>query len=350
MADQKTEQPTQQRLQKARREGKFPSSRDLYSSAQFVLAFSVALRAGGQLYDQMRRCFTSLVSHAFSPTELTLPESIILYKASIWPVLLSFLEGAALVAGAALFIHLASTGFSLAGKQLFPDFAKLNAADRLKQMPQQNLSGLIKAAILLPVIAGIVYLEIVHELPELANLGLTSLGSGLTHARQMMVHLLWRISLTLLFLALVDYAKQRRRWMSNLRMTKHEIRDEVKENEGNPQMKLRIRRLQREAARKSMMKAIPKATAVIVNPTHYAIALQYEMNSKSIPMVVAKGKNYLAQLIRQRAIQYEIPIIENKPLAQALYQAADVGQEIPAHLYRAVAEVLAYIYRTLSRR
>ena len=166
----------------------------------------------------------------------------------------------------------------------------------------------------------------------------------------MLVTLLNRMCLVVLVLGVVDYARQRRRFMSDLRMSKQEIRDEMKENEGNPQMKVRIRRLQREAARRSMMKALPKATAVIVNPTHYAIAIQYEMNSKTVPTVVAKGRNYLAQLIRQRALEYEIPIVENKPLAQALYQAADVGQEIPPHLYRAVAEVLAYIYRTLNRQ
>jgi flagellar biosynthesis protein FlhB len=350
MAEQKTEKPTQQRLQKARREGKFASSRDLYSAVQFVLAFAIALRSGEQIYRQMRVVFSSLIERAFSPTELTPGGFMIIYTASIWPVFRSLLEDGAIVVGVALFLHLASTGFAMAAKQLLPDFTRLNFTERLKQMPQQNFSALIKSAVLLPIVAVIVYAEVSYRLPELANLELTSLGAGLIHAREMMTHLLWRISMALLVLALVDYAKQKRKFSSGLRMTKQEVKDEVKENEGNPQMKLRIRRLQRDAARKSMMKAIPKATAVVVNPTHYAVALQYEMNSKSIPMVVAKGKNYLAQLIRQRAVEHEIPIIENQPLAKALYQAADVGQEIPADLYRAVAEVLAYIYRTLSRR
>jgi len=350
MAEQKTEQPTQQRRQKARREGKFPSSRDLYSTVQFILAFSVALRAGEEIEQQMRALAGSLIQRAFSPAEMNIAQVVMLYQVNIWPLFKSLITDGAVVAGVALFLHLASTGFAFAAKQISPDLARFNVTERLSQLPQQNVSGLIKASVLLPIIAAIIYAEVSHRLPELANLELTSLGAGLVQAREMMTHMLWRISLALLALAVVDYARQRRRFMGSLRMTKQEIRDEVKENEGNPQMKLRIRRLQREAARKSMMKAIPKATAVIVNPTHYAVALQYEMNSKSVPTVVAKGKNYLAQLIRERAMEYEIPIIENKPLAQALYQAADVGQEIPAHLYRAVAEVLAYIYRTLSRR
>jgi flagellar biosynthetic protein FlhB len=130
-------------------------------------------------------------------------------------------------------------------------------------------------------------------------------------------------------------------------MTKMEIRDELKETEGNPQIKQRVRRIQRDLARRNMLKEIPNATAVIVNPTHFAVAIRYEMEGMTAPRVLAKGKNYLALRIRQIAIDHQVPIVENQPLAQALYQSADVGQEIPPHLYRAVAEVLAYIYKIM---
>ena len=179
---------------------------------------------------------------------------------------------------------------------------------------------------------------------------MVGLGNGLKKASAMISTLWWRLSVALLVIGAVDFVRQRRRFTKDLRMTKQEIKEEMKEMDGNPQMRMRIRRLQRDAARRSMMNAIPKATVVIVNPTHYAIALRYEMNSKSVPTVVAKGKNYLAQRIRERARQHEVPITENKPLAQALYQAVEVGQEIPPHLYRAVAEVLAHIYKSLNRR
>ncbi len=131
-------------------------------------------------------------------------------------------------------------------------------------------------------------------------------------------------------------------------MTKQEVRDEFKEVEGNPQIKGRIRRLQRELLRRQMMSDVEKATAVVVNPTHYAVAIRYEMSGMAAPRVVAKGKNYMALRIRQRAMDHEIPIIENPPLAQALYKSVDVGQEIPVHLYKAVAEILAYIYRLMN--
>ena len=133
-------------------------------------------------------------------------------------------------------------------------------------------------------------------------------------------------------------------------MTKQEVRDELKETEGNPQIKARVRRIQRDLARRNMMKEIPKATAVIVNPTHYSVAIRYEMERMAAPMVLAKGKNYLARRIRQIALEHQVPMVENQPLAQALYKSADVGQEIPPHLYRAVAEVLAYIFKLMQEK
>lgn len=148
----------------------------------------------------------------------------------------------------------------------------------------------------------------------------------------------------------MDLFRKIRSHSNELRMSKQEVREELKDVEGNPQIKMRIRRLQRDLARRQMMKEVPKATAVIVNPTHYAVAIRYQVESRAAPVVVAKGQNYLAKRIRQKAIEHQVPIIENPPLAQALYKSVDVGQEIPAHLYRAVAEVLAYIFRIMGGR
>jgi flagellar biosynthetic protein FlhB len=133
-------------------------------------------------------------------------------------------------------------------------------------------------------------------------------------------------------------------------MTKQEVKDEHKESEGSPQIKARIRNIRRSQARKRMMHEVPKATAVVVNPTHYAVALRYDPETMAAPLVVAKGKNYLALRIRKSALDHQVPLIENPPLAQGLYKSADVGHEIPPHLYRAVAEVLAYILRLMNRR
>jgi flagellar biosynthetic protein FlhB len=162
--------------------------------------------------------------------------------------------------------------------------------------------------------------------------------------------LLWKASFVFMVFGAVDLLRQKRRYTQDLKMSKQEIRDEFKEVEGSPLMKQRIRKLRRDMARRRMMHEVPKATAVIVNPTHYAVALKYDLNSPGAPRVVAKGRNYLALRIRQKAIDHQVPLIENPPLAQALYKAVDVGQEIPADFYRAVAEVLAYVFKLMNGR
>ena len=163
-----------------------------------------------------------------------------------------------------------------------------------------------------------------------------------------MMDLFWRAAGVFVVFGSVDLYRQMRRYQRDLRMSKHEIKEEAKDVEGNPQMKARIRRIQRDRARRQMMKEVSTATALVVNPTHFAVAIRYTMDSMAAPVVVAKGKNYLAQRIRQRAIEHQVPIIENPPLAQALYKSVDVGQEIPPHLYRAVAEILAYIFKLMN--
>ena len=188
------------------------------------------------------------------------------------------------------------------------------------------------------------------KLDTFLALPVQSVESGFSLIGTSLMELFWKASAVFLMFGCVDLARQLRRHKSELRMSKQEIRDEMKDVEGNPQMKARIRRLQRDRLRKQMMKEVPKATAVVVNPTHFAVAIRYHMDSMAAPLVVAKGRNFLALRIRQIAIEHQVPIVENPPLAQALHKSVEVGQEIPPHLYRAVAEILAYIFRLMNGR
>jgi len=154
-----------------------------------------------------------------------------------------------------------------------------------------------------------------------------------------------KISAVLLIVALFDFAFQRFDYATNLKMTKQEVREEMKDTEGNPVLKSRIRQVQREMARRRMMSEIPTADVVVTNPTHIAVALKYDSDEMPAPMVVAKGQRLLAEKIKEIAREHNIPIIENKPLARSLFKLVDVGAYIPNDLYRAVAEILAYIYR-----
>ena len=147
----------------------------------------------------------------------------------------------------------------------------------------------------------------------------------------------------------LDLFREQRKYNDRLRMSKQEIKDEHKRNEGDPQTKGRIRRLRRDLLRRQMMREVPKATAVVVNPVHFAVAIRYDSDSMACPVVVAKGKNWLALRIRQLAVENEVPVIENPPLARALYEAIEVGRAISPEFYKAIAEILAYVYRMMGR-
>lgn len=254
------------------------------------------------------------------------------------------------MAGAAVAAQILVTGFGFATMNLAPDFGRLNPLPRLKELGAGGLRQGGMAAALMALTAASASAAWEAFWPALAPLARAAPARGLAETASTYGGVLERAAWIFLLLGLIDWARQWRRYHDQLSMTKQEVRDEMKESEGNPQVKQKLRRLQREFSRRRMMADVEKATAVIMNPTHYAVALRYDPESGGAPKVVGKGKNFLALRIRERAERHGVPIIENPPLARALYGAVKVGQEIPAHLYRAVAEVLAYVYRLLGGR
>ena len=351
MADsgQRTEKPTQRRLEKARREGNFPASREFVSSVQFLGFVTIAVTFGGTFVVRMARVVRYLFSIAFT-TEITVLGVVSLMHGVVIPALepLAFL-GAALVL-LVLFAQLATTKMGISASKLTPDFKRLDPLKKISSLPGQNLPMLLQAVVLLPIIGAAVYFEATENLGSFLELPWMGAQAGAVRIGATISMLMWRAAGLFLVVGFVDLIWQRQRYTKQLRMSKQEVREESKEQEGNPQIKMRVRRLQRDLLRRKMMSEVPKATAVIVNPTHFAVAIRYSVDSPGAPKVVAKGKNYLALRIRQKAIEYQVPIVENPPLAQALYKSVQVGQEIPSDLYRAVAEILAYIYRLMGGR
>jgi flagellar biosynthetic protein FlhB len=248
-----------------------------------------------------------------------------------------------------LFLQLTSNGMGFSLAKLAPNFNRLNPASKLRDVPAANMAHFFQAVVMMPLMFWLTWSLVRDRLPELLRLPLMPVASGAMAAGGLINDALRRASLVLVVLGSVMLVRERGRYSKRLRMSKQEIRDESKETDGNPQIKARVRRIQRDLRRRNMMKEVPTATAVIVNPTHYAVALRYDQGVMTAPKVVAKGRNYLAARIRQRAIQNQVPIIENPPLAQALYKSVDVGQDIPPHLYRAVAEILAYIFKIMGK-
>jgi flagellar biosynthetic protein FlhB len=345
--EQRSEQPTQQRLKKARTEGNFPTSREFLSAVQFTGFVTLSVLFGGALIRQVGMLMRTLLEFAFTG-DITVARLVTLLRYEIVPRFAPLMFAGAVLVVLSVTAQLATTKLGISFEKLMPDIKRLNPLKKLTSLPAQNLPIFLQALLLLPVVGYVVYYEASENLDSFLELPWMAAQPALTRIGSTIETLLWRAVALFLLVGVCDLLWQRHRYIKQLKMSKHEVKQESKEQQGSPHIKQKIRRLQRDAARRNMMKAVPTATAVIVNPTHYAVAIKYSMDGGAAPKVVAKGKNYVAARIRKRAIEAGVPIVENPPLARALYTSVDVGQEIPVHLYRAVAEILAYIYKLMN--
>jgi flagellar biosynthetic protein FlhB len=348
-ASQRTEKPTPRRLKKARGEGKFVSSKDLISGLQFLVFFSILTTFGPSWMANLKQASRTAIVDAFA-NDLTGVRVAAILAQLLRQTLVPVALGGCILIVTGLSFQLASTRGSLAWAKLSPSFKNFNPIAKLKNIPSQGIPNVVQAILLLAVFGTAVFWLLEKNADSLLLMPLVSLPASLHKMMSLVTEVMWKAGALFLLFGLVDFFRQTRRFLREMRMTKQEIRDELKESEVNPQIKMRIRRIQRDLRRRKMMADVPTATAVIVNPTHYAVAIRYRHEEMSTPKVVAKGKNYLALRIRQKAIEHQIPLIENPPLAQALYKSVEVGQEVPPHLYRAVAEILAYIYRLMGMK
>lgn len=345
----KTEKPSAQRLKKAREEGQFLTAREMVGALQFL---AMVYFLGHFLPDWERqwrlstiRLLERSVSGELSPIEWT---AIIrgTFIDTLTPLLYVGATLFTLTAGC----HFAMTklGFSL--KKLIPKVDRFNPANRLKELPKQNIRSTIVAVLLLAVLGIWMRMFYTANGERLLRLPLQSLPTAAATIGSSLEDLLWKASAVFVLFGAVDLFQQYRKYHSSLKMTKQEVKEENKRNEGSPELKARIRRLRRELLRRQMMKEVPKATAIVVNPTHFAVALRYEADTMGCPLIVAKGKNWLALRIREVATKHQVPIIENPPLARALYDSIDVGRSIPPEFYRAIAEILAYVYKLMGTK
>ncbi|HTZ95462.1 MAG TPA: EscU/YscU/HrcU family type III secretion system export apparatus switch protein [Terriglobales bacterium] len=344
--DDKTEQATPRRKQKAREKGQIARSRELMSSlaaGATVLSLSAGIGtfAGewrGLLRHSLDAAATSDLGNA-APllmwTGSTLVHAIGLVLALSWM--------------AAMVGALAQGGLVFAPEALQPNFSRLSPATRLEQLfSLPSLGRLLKS--LLPG-AAIVYLAfsvLGRDWGNVLALSGRGLGSVISFGLERMFEIAWKSASVLLLWSGADYLIERQKLQSDLRMSRQDLKDEYKETEGHPTVKARIRRLRRQTLRKQMLEAVKKASVVITNPNEFAVALEYGP-AMPAPTVVAKGRNLLAQQIKETARWHGIALVENPPLAHALYRAVEIGQSIPPKLYAVVAAVLAAIYRAQER-
>lgn len=345
-AQEKTEKPTERRLKEAREKGEVAKSMEINSVAVLLAGiFSLKLTMaafGSTFYD-----FLVMIYHDSMSIELT-PEALPLLMMTvvkvtvllILPVMISIM-----VAG--FVANFLQVGPLYAKKALAPDFKKLNPLNGIKGLFSPRSLVELAKGILKISIMGIVVYTIIHkysnEISQWAYLPITGIFKLLA---SILMELSWKAGLALLIMAAGDFIFQKYQHQKKMKMSKEEVKEESKQSEGNPIIKGAIRSKQKQLARMRMMKAVPEATVVVTNPTHIAIALKYEPTSKSdAPKVIAKGKLKMAKRIKQIARENGVPIIENKPLARGLFEACEVGMEIPVAFYQAVAEVLTQVYK-----
>jgi flagellar biosynthetic protein FlhB len=342
---ERTEEPSQKRLQDARERGQVPRSRELSSFATMIGGSAALVAIGGSLAAQLSQMMRRALN--IDPQSLRDPDGM-----------LSALSGACLSALTVLLpifgvlialVLLASLllgGWNFSPKAMAPDFTRLSPLAGLKRLfglrgASELGKALLKCAVVGGVCAAIVsrtfrdVLALAHMSPRAA------IGRGVELVSWAFVWLCGSLALV----AIVDVPLQLYQFKLSLRMTRQELRDEAKESDGRPETKQRIRQMQQTIARRRMMHKVPTADVVIVNPTHFAVALKYDPQKMRAPRVLAKGVDLVAQNIRRIAEEHRVPVFESPKLARALYRSTDLNKEIPAGLYVAVAQVLSYIFR-----
>lgn len=349
-AQEKTEKPTARRRSKAREKGQVAKSQEL-SGVMVMMAGLVAfVLFGGYIFQNvfgfMRHMLGNVAQikvNQEGALDMLVTFAYMLFS-TIAPVLL-------FVVLAAIIFNLLQVGFLWAPTRIKPDLNKINPIKGIKNLlSKKTLFNLFKNIMKLVVVAGVAYLTVSAEWDQLSRLGeRTDVMSILLYIMDVCFKIFWRAMLAMLVLAIIDWAYQKWEFEKNLKMSKQDIKDEFKQSEGDPHVKSRIRSLQREASRKRMMSSVPEADVVLTNPTHLAVALSYKPGEMDAPMVVAKGASLVAEKIKQLAEEAGVPIVEDKPLARALYKMAEVGQSIPFELYEAVATILAHVYRQKNK-
>lgn len=342
--EEKTEEPTAKRREEARHKGQAARSSEINGAVILLIGFGALKYFGTYMYEDMA-AYMRLILGELSQEDLTVSAAYAL-AVNFTIIILKLLAPVALsvmVAGLACSYLQVGPLFTL--EPLQPSWERINPISGLQRLfSRRALVELVKAVIKVAVVSIFIYRFIILETAQIPGLVDADLAGALALVGDLMTKLIWQIGAVLLVLAAGDYFFQWWDFKQSLKMSKQEIKEEMKQTEGNPLLKGKIRERQRAMAMRRMMQEVPKADVVITNPTHYAVALKYQPSFPA-PVVVAKGQGFVAARIKEIAQSYNIAIVENKPLARALYTAVEVGEAIPEALYQAVAEVLAYVYR-----
>lgn len=340
----KSEQPTDSKIKKAKEKGQIPRSRELTSLFILLIGISLLLVIGPYTINQLITIIKMAIKVSHSPNDDTLATLYLvnLVTAGIWSIVPVFIG----LVITAIFAPLAIGGLLFSLQSIKPNFSKLNPIAGFGRLFSIRIfSELLKSVLKVILIATTVALFLLHYFPNILSLPNMYLNNALTNAIQLIIICGMLSVLSLIPMVGFDIFYQIWSNLKKLKMSKQEVKDEFKEQEGDPQIKGRIRQMQQAIARRRMMKDVTKANVIVTNPTHYAVALQYDEKIMAAPKLLAKGTDKIAQRIKEIASEHNIPLLEAPPLARALYHHGEIGETIPTELYTAVAQILAWVYQ-----
>jgi len=347
--EEKTEAPTERRREEARKKGQTARSIELSSGVAMLATLMTLKFTGARTLESLRDlCQTSLT--VWPRQDLTAQVAFeICSQAALKG--LTVLAPVLLVAMlAAIVITAAQVGLVISGEALAPQLNRLDPMKGIMRLCSKRSVVELARSILKVVLVGyVIWMTFRDEAPRLALLVRADWTGMVSEMGRVAWTLIVRACCTILAIAALDFAFQRRQHEQDLKMTRQEVKEDMKRSEGDPAVRSRIRQIMRDMARKRMMAAVPTADVVVTNPTHLAVALKYDPETMAAPIVVAKGERLVAERIKQLARQHRVPVIENVPLARSLYKSVNVGGAVPLELYQAVAEVLAAVYRMKGR-
>lgn len=345
-SEERTEAATPKRKREAREKGQVAKSKEIVTAAVLLAGFLAMRIFASSIYSNL----SELIEYFFNfpintEAAITTGDITKVYLYALW-VFAKVTAPLLLIAGLVSFaVNYIQVGYLFTLKPLVPKFNKLNPIEGFKNIFSKNaFVELIKSIFKIGIIGYIIYSYLQKNFVIIPQLLSMDMWSTAVFIGNTIVNTGIRVAVVLLVMSLFDYGFQYWQFEKKLKMTKQEIKEEYKMTEGNPQIKSKIREKQRQMSLKRMMTEVPKADVVITNPTHFAIAIKYDATKAEAPMVLAKGKDLIAQKIKEIAKENRVPTVENKPLAQALYKSVDIGDMVPADLYKAVAEVLAFVY------
>ncbi|HZG70572.1 MAG TPA: flagellar biosynthesis protein FlhB [Chondromyces sp.] len=348
-AGEKTEKATPKKKQDTRKKGQVAKSQDVNAAVILLAVFGFLLAGaaymGNEMLDFLQHSFQHYMSMPLTEENVKVITLDIMRELAVilGPVML-----VALLAGVAA--NYIQVGFLFTGETIKPKLEKIDPIKGFKRIfAVRSLVELLKSILKICFVGTVTFIILWINIEQVLKLSFKSITDILQIVGVLTVQMGLAASAALLFLSLLDYLYQRYDFEKSIRMSKQDIKDEYKNTEGDPLIKSRIKQRQREMAMRRMMQEVPQADVVITNPTHYAIALKYDEDKMDAPFVVAKGVDFLAQKIKFIAGENEITMVENRPLARALYDQAEIGEAIPEEFFKAVAEILAYVYRVKNK-